>query len=178
GSGMTVALRNTYAPSGEVAYDAGAVVFAQYGSYPVIVDDPSLSLTVGGGVGGNVTAASIWLPFFSNLVGSVSGSGTETLNLRLTQSHSYLLSSSNNTTLSINPNVPVNLVINTPYAYAWATWLTNHLAFSGLWTCLPAPICTGAYIAGASLGRVTVTIPATNLQLLYVGTSVFSVALS
>jgi hypothetical protein len=178
GSGITVSMRNTYAPSGQVAYDAGAVVFAQYGSYPVIVDAPSLSLTVLGGIGGNVTAASIWLPFFSNLVGSVSGSGTETLNLRLVQTSAYLLSSSNNTTFSINPNVPVQLVINTPYAYAWAAWLTNHLSFAGLWTCLPAPICTGPYIPGATLGQVSITIPATNLDLLYVGTSVFSVALS
>jgi hypothetical protein len=178
GAGMTVLLRNTYAPSGEVAFDAGAVVFAQYGAYPVIVDDPPISLTVVGGVGGAVTAASIWLPFFSNTVGSVSGIGTETLNLRLLHSSSYLLTSSNATTFAINPNVPVSLVINTPYAEAWAAYLATQLSFTGLWTCLPAPICTGTYSPGVSLGQVTITIPATNLVALNIGTTVFSVALS
>src|SRR5580658_511419 len=130
---------------------------------PRISWDPPISLTVVGGVGGAVTAASIWLPFFSNTVGSVSGIGTETLNLRLLHSSSYLLTSSNATTFAINPNVPVSLVINTPYAEAWAAYLATQLSFTGLWTCLPAPICTGTYSPGVSLGQVTITIPATNL---------------
>jgi hypothetical protein len=176
GAGMTLSLHYSYAPSGEVAYDAGAVVFAQSGSYPVIIDAPSLSLTVAG-IGGPVTAASIWLPFFSNRVGSVSGSGTETLNVRMLQTSSYRINA-NNSTFVINPNVPIVLVINTPYAAAWATYLTSQLSFSGLWTCLPAPICTDSYVAGVSLGHVTITIPTTNLQQFSVGTSIFSVALS
>jgi hypothetical protein len=178
GSGMTVSLRNTYAPSAEVAYDAGAVVFAQYGAYPVIVDSPPISVTVVGGVGGNVTAASIWLPFFANTVGSVSGSGTETLNLRLVQTSSYFLTSSNATVFAINPNVPVTLVIHTPYAEAWDSYLASQLSFVGLWSCLPAPICNGPYEAGASLGQVVITIPTTSMQQLSIGTTVFSVGLS
>ncbi len=165
---------NAYAPSGEVAYDAGAVVYAQYGAYPVFVDPPSIALTAAGGL---VTAAAVWLPFFSNVVGSVGGVGTETLDVGVLHTQSVVVNGSS-PTFAINPGVPIRIVIQTPYAEGWDAYLNARPAFSGLWSCAPAPICTGVYVAGATLGTISITIPATNLQLITVGNAVFSLSLS
>jgi hypothetical protein len=177
GAGVTIGLDNLYAPSGEVAYDAGAVIYAQFGSYPVMVDSPQISLTVLGGPGGTVTAASIWLPFVNNRVGSVAGVGTETLDFAVLQTQRYLLTNTSST-FAINPNVPVTITITTPYAEAWDAYLNAHLVFSGLWSCAPIAVCTGTYGGGGPLGTVTISIPATNLGVLSVGSTVFSFALA
>jgi len=177
GAGPVTELINSYAPSGEVAYDEGAVVYAQYGAYPIFIENPSIALTVVGGVGGEVTDASIWLPFFSNLVGSVAGVGTETLDVGLLQTHTYVINASAST-FAVNPNVPIHIVIHTPYAEAWDAFLTSRPAFAGLWSCAPAATCTGDYIQGGPLGTVSITIPTTNLALLRIGSTIFSLSLS
>lgn len=174
GEGVILRLTNTYAPSGEVAYDEGAVIYAQYGAYPIIVDPPSISLTT---VGNEVTAASIWVPYFQGRLGSVAGLGTETLNLRMLSSGSFDATASAGL-YAINSHVPIKIVIHTPYAEAWDSYLRAHLAFSGLWTCAPVLVCTGAYSQGGPIGTVTITIPTTNLASLTIGDSVFSIALS
>lgn len=177
GTGPMVNLVNTYAPSGEVAYDEGGVVYAQYGAYPVFIDTPSIALTVLGGVGGQVTAASIWLPYFSNWVGSAAGIGTTTLDLGLLHTATYRINATGST-FGINPNVPITLVIRTPFAEAWNSYLNGDLAFAGLWSCAPAALCTGTYTQGGPLGVVTITIPTTHLQALKIGTTIFSLALA
>jgi len=174
GAGVVLGFTNSYAPSGEVAYDEGAVIYAQYGSYPVIVDAPSISLTR---VAGAVTAASVWFPYFQGQSGSVAGVGTGTLDLRMVSTTSFS-TTANATLYAINPNVPISIVIHTPYAEAWNAYLNSHLAFTGLWSCAPAPVCTGTYGPGGPIGTVTITIPATNLQLLSIGSSTFSLSLS
>ncbi|MCI4364756.1 MAG: hypothetical protein L3K10_01640 [Thermoplasmata archaeon] len=178
GAGLTVHLFNTYSPSGEVAYDEGAVVYAQFGAYPVIIDPPAISLTRPGGVGTAVTQASLWFPYFSNVVGSASGTGTETLNLRLLQSSNPSLTNNTSVAFSLNPAVPITITFHTPYAEAWDQYLNGNLQYAGLWSCLPFSICTGTYSPGGSLGTVTLTIPTVALQQLTVGNSVFSVGLS
>ncbi|MCI4372159.1 MAG: hypothetical protein L3K02_00725 [Thermoplasmata archaeon] len=177
GTGPVTQLHNTYAPGGEVDFDAGAVVYAQYGAYPVFVDDPGIALTVLGGIGGNVTSAAIWMPFFANVVGSVGGIGTETLDLGLLSTQSYDVNDTAST-FAVNPNVPIQITIHTPYAEAWNAFLNVHLAFAGLWSCAPVAVCTGVYSQGGPFGTVSITIPATNLQLLDIGSSIFSLSLS
>jgi hypothetical protein len=177
GTGPVTELINSYAPSGEIAYDEGAVVYAQYGAYPVFLQNPSIALTVLGGAGGNVTDASIWLPLFSNLVGSVAGVGTETLDLGLLQTERYVINETSSE-FAVNPNVPITIVVQSVYAEAWDAFLTSHPSFAGLWTCAPAPVCTGVYNQGGRFGTVTITIPTTNLQLLSIGSSIFSLSLS
>lgn len=177
GSGPVTDLINSNAPSGEIAYDEGAVVYAQYGAYPVFIDNPSIALTLLGGPGGNVTDVSIWMPFFSNLVGSVAGVGTETLDLGLLNTQSYVINASGST-FAVNPNVPIQIVLHTPYAEAWDAYLISHPAFSGLWSCAPAAVCTGIYEKGNPLGTVSITIPTTNLNNLQIGSTIFSLSLS
>jgi hypothetical protein len=174
GAGLVLRLSNTYSPSGEVAYDEGAVVYAQYGGYPVMIDAPSIALTV---VGGQVTAASLWIPYFTGPTSVTSGIGTETVTLRLVHSQS-LTTSAGAPNLAINPNVPISLTILTPYAEAWVQYLGGHPAYSGLWTCAPAAVCTGAYGPASPLGTVTITIPTSSLSQLTIGTTTFAAALS
>jgi hypothetical protein len=174
GTGPVTKLVNSFAPSGEVAYDDGAVVYAQYGAYPVFVDNPSIALTI---VGGNVTAAAIWMPFFANLVGSVAGVGTETLDVGLLNNQNYSVNVSAGN-LSVNPNIPINITISTPYAEAWDAYLVDHTAFTGLWSCAPVAICTGTYNLGDKMGTVLISIPTSNLDQLQIGSSIFSIALA
>jgi hypothetical protein len=174
GAGLVLGFTNSYAPSGEVAYDEGAVIYAQYGSYPVIIDPPAISLTT---VAGVVTAASIWFPYFQGRLGSVAGVGTGTLDLRMLSTTNFHVGA-NATLYGINPNVPIRIVLHTPYAEAWDAYLNSHLAFAGMWSCAPAPVCTGTYGPGTPIGTITITIPATNLQSLQVGGSAFSPSLN
>jgi hypothetical protein len=174
GGGIAIHLTNTYSPSGEIAYDEGAVIYAQYGGYPVMIDGPSVALTR---VGGLVTAVSLWFPSFTGAIGSVAGIGTETLNLRLLRSQTLtVLAGAPN--LGIDPGSPILITVHTPYAEAWVHYLSANLGFAGLWSCTPAATCTGAYAPGGSLGTVSITIPTTSVSELVAGTSVFSVALS
>jgi hypothetical protein len=174
GEGIVIHLTNTYLPSGEVAYDEGGVIYAQYGGYPVMVDGPSIALTL---VGGQVTSASLWFPSFSGPVGSAAGLDTETLELRLLHSQS-VTATATSPNLGIDPNLPISVKIYTPYAEAWVQYLTRNVGFTGLWSCTPVRVCTGPYSPGISLGTVTITIPSTFLTQLTVSTSTFSVALS
>jgi hypothetical protein len=174
GAGLALRLSNTYAPSGEVAYDEGAVIYAQYGGFPVVVNPPSITLTH---VGGLVTAASLSIPYFSGPTGAASGIGIETINLRLVHTLSLTVSAGA-PNLAINPNVPISLVVTTPYAEAWVAYLSANLVYSGLWSCAPAAICTGAYAQGSPMGVVTITIPTTSLSQLTIGTSTFAATLS
>ncbi len=174
GTGPALFFDNLYAPSGEVAVDAGAVVFAQYGAYPVFVQKPSIALSV---QDGNVTAASVWFPYFLNKVGAAAGTGTQTIDARLLRSSTFVI---NNTSAiySFNPNVPITLTVATPYAEAWDAWLAVTPAFAGLWSCAPVTTCTGTYNPGGPLGVVTISIPTTNLQVLKTSSATFSLSLS
>jgi hypothetical protein len=175
GTGPVLDLVNHYAPAGQVGYDQGAVVFAQYGAYPVFVDPPAINLVVNGG---NVTAASIWLPFFSNLLGSVAGVGTETLDFHLLQSSIYTINASGGSEFAVNPNVPITINITTPFAAAWDLYLNADPDFSGLWSCAPVTVCTGVYSASSPLGTVSIVIPTSSLEVLRVGSSIFSASLT
>lgn len=176
GTGPVTQLINSYAPSGEIAYDEGAVVYAQYGAYPVFIDAPSISLTTTGGPSGPVTAASLWVPLFGNLVGSVGGVGTETLDFGLLQTQSYTIGSGGSI-YSLNDSDPIRVSVHTLYAEAWDAWLSAHPVFSGRWSCAPAAVCTGVYEKGNPFGTVTIAIPTTNLQMFEIGSSTFSFSL-
>ena len=165
-AGLLVSLRNTYAPAAEVAFDQGAVIYAQPGGYPIMIDPPAISYAYG--------AASVVLPAFLNTAGTESGLGTAVVALHLISVSRYAFPGFG---WVLNPSQPLKIKFQTPYAYAWVHYFSGEPAFAGHVTCR-APsgttTCTGPYYPGQAFGTVTFTLPATSLSLVL---AVFSLSL-
>ena len=164
---FVVELQNTYAPGAEVAFDQGAVVYAQPGAYPILIDPPPVAFSHG--------IATVWLPAFLQPVSSEAGIGTAIVSTHLVSAQRLTFPSGG---WYPNPGQPVTLVYATPYGFAW-----NHSSFadslraSGATIgCTPEPsvACDGPYEPGGPLGTVTIRLPATMLTL---DLAVFSVTL-
>ncbi|HEV2230617.1 MAG TPA: hypothetical protein VGS18_00310, partial [Thermoplasmata archaeon] len=165
GASFVVHLRNTYAPVGEVAFDQGAVIFAQAGGTPIVVDGPALSFHSG--------KLSLFVPEFQGQIGSEVGTSTASLSLRLISAIPLVLPQNG---YSLKSGSTVLLTVVSPYAAAWMAYFTAQPGLSGLATCTgPASACVGPFNFGGPLGKVTLAIPATALSLV-VGT--YSIALS
>lgn len=152
GSGFVVSLRNTYAPSAEVAYDEGAVVFAQPGGAPEIVDPPPLALSTG--------VLSVMVPVFKGTIGSEAGTATAVVGLRLVADQSFAYPTAGYS-LASGTNVVITII--TPYAYAWMSYFKSHSSFaSTTLTCTGANnVCSSsyAYEPGGPLGKIVMSVP-------------------
>ncbi|HTW77790.1 MAG TPA: hypothetical protein VMG14_08535, partial [Thermoplasmata archaeon] len=96
-AGIDVHLYNTYAPAADVAFDAGAILYAQPGGTPLVLDDPGL--TVVETSTSVVTSVSLWLPFFIGKGAAESGIGTADLSARLVALTSIVLTPSSSYTV-------------------------------------------------------------------------------
>ncbi len=165
-AGLLVSLRNTYAPSAEVAFDQGAVVYAQSGGYPIMIDPPAISYAFG--------AATVVIPSFLNTVGTESGLGTAAAVLHLVSTYRSTFPGNG---WYLNPSQSLKIVFQTPYAYAWIHYFQGIAAFYGHVSC-SAPTgsaaCTGPYQPGQSLGTVTFRLPASSLT---IDLAVYSISL-
>ncbi len=164
-AGLLVELRNTYAPAAEVAFDQGAVVYAQPGAYPIMIDPPPITYSQG--------IATVFVPAFLDTVGSESGLGTAAVVLHLVSTTRFSLPGLG---WILDPSHPLKLVFQTPYAYAWAHYFSSLPAFAGHVACAPATssACQGPYESDGSLGTIAFSLPVTSLSLVL---GVFSIAL-
>jgi len=181
GAGFAAHLRNTYAPSAEVAFDQGAVVFAQSGGTPIFVDAPQIQLTTLNATHGaksweNVTQVSIWVPEFVGHVPGDSGISPADISFQLLAIQPATISAAT----GLSTSTPINFTITSPYAAAWMTFVNQH-SWPFTATCTPitpatTAVCVGPYIYNVGLGKVTFSVPATNLHTLTVVTAVFAVS--
>ena len=149
-AGLVVHLANTYAPSAEVALDDGAVVVAQPGGTPIVLDPPFISVTG--------TAATILIPGFLGGFGEESGVGTADFSLRLVAA---LTLSTLGSGLTLLPGTYLTITVYTPYASGWMSYYAAH-PIPGTVTCTgPTAACVGPYTSGGPMGKVVLTILAT-----------------
>ncbi len=151
GAEVDVHLANTYAPPADIAFDEGAIVDAQSGGLPVIVDPPSIAYATNG-------TLTIDLPEFLGSVAAQGGIGTVTLSMYLASTANYTFPGAGSTLDS-----SVTLQVVSRYAYAWTVFFEEE--FAGL-----TPTCTGASAAcsgpfgfNGPVGTVKLTVPATEL---------------
>ena len=153
-SGFLVDLRNTYSPTATVAYDAGSVIYAQSGGYPIMQSPPAITYA-----GKTVF---LWFPGFVRPIAGESGIGTAEMLARLSSINSMSFSPS--TAFSIFPGTNVSIVIHTQFAMAWLSYYNSTAPFAGRATCTgPAAACIGPYEPGGPLGTVTIALPATSV---------------
>jgi len=153
GASFVVLLRNSYAPPVDIAYDAGAVVYAEAGGVPVMVDSPPITYAHG--------ALTIVVPQFSNPIASVAGTSTTVLNLGVTSVESIALPEA-----GFNLSGSVTVKLTTPFAAAWMSYFSTVPAFSGLATCAgTSAACNGPFSFSGGLGTVTLVVPAKTLTL-------------
>lgn len=167
GTGFVVGLRNTYAPSAEVAYDEGAEVYAQPGGLPVFIVPPRISYGHG--------QLQVFVPQFANRVNGEAGVGTADASLRLIAANQFIFPGSG---FNVGNNTPVTIKVVTPYAAAWYAYFLSNPSTNPFVTCSGARnVCTAVYAPGGPLGTVTLVLPMTGVQLeLLVGLYSFALA--
>ncbi len=152
---ILVQVKNTYAPAAEIAFDQGAVVYAQAGGNPILIDGPPISYA-----GGAVT---VWVPGFLNPIGTEAGIGTAVLSFHLV---TVLKVTAPGQGWVLNPSVPVTLTYYTPYACAWVSYFAGIPAFHGHYNTSASPqACQAPYQPGQPAQKVTVSLPATTLTI-------------
>ncbi len=148
---LVVQLRNTYAPSAEVALDQGAVVYAQPGAIPVFVVPPPISYASG--------VLSVFVPQFSGGLGTEAGSGTADVLLRLLSVQQFQIPSSG---FYLENLTKVTVTVVSQYVAAWYAYFQSVPALAPYVTCSPTGAnspCTALYQPGQSLGTVTLAVP-------------------
>ena len=155
GAAFVVQLHNTYTPIQVLAFDQGALVYAQPNSDPFLLIGPDLNYTSG--------ALQVRVSEFTTAVGIEEGIGTAQFAARLVSLLNITLPSSS---FSLSGAVSVKVV--TPYAAAWYDYLTHSdPSVAGDVICLPATsaTCTGPFTLSGSLGTIYVNVTATSLDL-------------
>lgn len=173
-AGLLVSMKNTYAPAAQVAYDQGAVIYAQPGGYPVMEDPPSLSYAS--------STLKLFEPIFTvNTTAAQSGTGTASLAFRLLSTHT-VTSPSNG--WSMNQSLAFKITYVSPFASAWMTYFCGVPAVAPYVTLgwgSAALSCKGSYAqlyeAGAPMGTVTLTFPAGTVTSITIQYAVFAVSL-
>jgi hypothetical protein len=168
-AGFDVHLSNTYAPPADVAFDQGAVVFAEAGGLPIFIVPPSITLSQG--------VLTVFLPRFLNPVTSESGTGTADLLLRMVSTAPVTIPS-RDLALASSSNIVITVV--TQFAAAWYAYFQT-TSLSSYVTCTgPSHVCTALYSSGGftPLGTVTLTIPKSAVTTLNAVTTVFAVSVA
>jgi hypothetical protein len=175
-AGLDVHLLNTYIPQSDVAFDAGAVVFAQPGGTPLLVDPPGLSVTESST--GAVTAVALWFPIFVGQLPTDAGISTTEISARLISDTAIVLGPTSTYTVANNSNIV--FTVTTPFAAGWMSYYASIPAYSGWFSCAPSTsvACTGPYASGGSLGTVTLSIPTgTQLNTFSIEVATFAISL-
>lgn len=163
---LLVRMANTYAPAADVAFDQGAVIYAQPGGYPIMIDPPAISYAYG--------TATVVIPAFLNLVGSESGIGMAAVSLHLVAASRYSFPGFG---WVLDPHHhPLVMKFQTPYAYAWLHYFKGVPSIAPYVSCAPltSAACVGPFEPNGPLGTVTFRLPATSLSLVL---AVYSVSL-
>jgi len=137
-----------------VAFDQGAVIYAQPSGVPLMLVAPSISYSTGTGV------LSLWVPEFTGSVGTEVGVGTAELGLRLV---SLLNDSLPSRGFSLSGTT--SIMVRTPFAAAWTSYLDGTSLASDT-VCVPATsvACTGPFGFNGPLGTVYVNLTARALS--------------
>lgn len=180
---FVVHLANRYAPPVEIAFDQGAVIYAQPGGIPFMVDPPPVTATGG--------FATVWVPALDNKVGAESGTGTVALTLRQMVVQRYTFPGGG---WQIDPSRPLTLVYHTPYYMAWLNHFCEDTSFTSSgasvsltfdnpngsgnqsWGCDQSRNpwnFTQVYQSGGPIGQVVLRIPVTSVA---VRLAVFSIS--
>jgi hypothetical protein len=160
GASLVVHLRNSYVPTAEVAYDQGAVVYAQPDGVPLMIDGPSFSYSRS-----NLT---LTIPIFEGTIVAESGFGTADMLLSLLGKDTFVFPANG---YSLKTGSRVTLSLETPYWAAWMTYFGSMSSLSGDFSCktLAGATCPPAdavsYQPGQPLATVTLSLPATSLDL-------------
>jgi hypothetical protein len=156
GATFVVHLRNTYGPAADIAFDQGAVVYAQSNGVPEMLVAPGLVFSGG--------TLSFWIPEFAGQVGTESGAGTAELSVRVDSVMNLTLPEDG---FGLKSGTTVYLNVTTPYAAAWSTNLSAYLNTTTLKgvasvTCQAtvASVCKGPFAFSGPLGTVEVAVPA------------------
>ena len=174
-SGLQVFLQNTYIASGDVALDEGAVVYAQEGSVPEVIDPPAFSGSLS--ATGELSTASIWIPVFTGTIPVDYGVATSEFTMRLVSVNTVTFASGTSLALAVGGDVFLN--VTSPYAGAWYNYLTgaSPWEFFSISASGPSQVFDGPYIAGGSLGSVSMELPITSqFSSLTVQVATFAVA--
>ncbi len=146
GASFGVHLVNSYAPNVNVAFDSGAVVYAEGGGVPVMVDPPPMTYAHG--------ALSIIVPEFQGPVASITGASTTVMALQIVSIQPIVLPGG-----GFSLSGPVTLTVITPYAAAWMGYFGTVSPAWGTLSCSgPAAACNGPYAFGGPLGTVTLVV--------------------
>ena len=165
GGTLAVNLLNAYSPRAVVAFDQGAIAFAEPNGIPVLLVAPAVNVTG--------TDLTVWLPEFYGNLSTVVGHGPVELSARL---------------LSVlDVNVPAggyslvgttSVAVTTAYAAAWVAYFDSSTdEYPGLTVaCAPAAsaACTGPFSLNGALGTVYLNMTTAVTLALEVGT--FSIA--
>jgi len=153
GASLVVLLRNTYTPRAEVAFDQGAVLYAQPSGVPLMLVNPSISYQGG--------TLSLWVPEFQGKVGTEAGVGTAELSVRLVSLLNVDLPAS-----GFSLSGTTSIAVKTPFAAAWTSYLSG-TSLASHTACVPASstACTGPFAFNGPLGTVYVNVTATALAI-------------
>ncbi len=181
---LVVHLENRYAPAAEVAMDQGAVIYAQPGGIPFMVDPPPLTYSPG--------YVAIWLPAFYNGFGPESGTGTTALSISQLVSQSYTFPGGG---WVVNPGQKLVLTYHTPYYVAWMNFLCGASspfgqfakltldnvsgAWPGPWGCDQATTpwnFTQIYEPSGPMGSITISLPVSQDTVVSIRLGVFAFA--
>jgi hypothetical protein len=158
-AGLNVHLINTYLPQADVAFDEGAVIYAQPGGIPLMIDSPGISVTQLGN--GNLSSVSIWFPVFVGKLPIDSGVSTAEVAARLTSLNTLDLTPG--TAQGIDPGQNITITIVTPFAAAWDGYFNSTVGLENDWSCSgPSVACNGPYSSGGPVATVTLSIPTSN----------------
>jgi len=163
GASFVVLLRNTYTPRAEVAFDQGAVLYAQPSGMPLMLVNPSISY-----LGGTL---SLWVPEFLGSIGTEAGVGTAELSVRLVSLLNVSLPAR-----GFSLSGTTSIAVKTPFAAAWTSYLSG-TSLAGHTVCAPASssACKGPFTFNGPLGTVYVNVTATALS---IQIATFSLAVS
>jgi hypothetical protein len=155
-SGIVVHLKNSYVPSSEIAYDEGAVIYAQSGGLPVMLDGPAITL---GQTFGGAPEVSIWLPTFLGNATTETGITTAGVILKLLDVNTITLpTSQSKTTLQ----GAVTLTIKTVYPSAWMNYFDTNVGLFPSGASCTGPGCSTVYNPGLTVATVTATLVTTS----------------
>ena len=167
GAGFVVTLHNTYAPSAEVAYDQGAVVFAEPGGVPIFVIPPPISFARG--------VLQVFAPQFTNRVPTEGGVATADTRMNLLAAPEFAFPGNG---FSLGTNGQVTIQIVTPYAAAWFGYFLSVASLAPYVSCTGAnSVCTGLYEPGGPLGTVLLVVPTSQGTVLDFASGVYSFGL-
>lgn len=155
-AGIVVHLKNSYVPNAEIAYDEGAVVFAQSGGLPVMLDGPAVTL---GQTFGGAARVTLWLPTFIGNRTTETGITTAGVVLKLLDVNTISLPTSQSASTLQGS---VTLTIQTVYPSAWLTYFNSNVALFPNGATCSGPGCGTVYNPGLSVATVTaVLVPTT-----------------